>query len=62
MITENLDKRLHINIIVIKARLKKNIRITTLYKIINEIANVPNKEILIPADLRTRSNMDNKFA
>ncbi len=26
-----------------------------LYKIINEIANVPNKEILIPADTRTRS-------
>ncbi len=29
--------------------------VTMLYKIINEIANVPNEEILIPADTRTRS-------
>ncbi len=37
-------------------RLKKRYKIySMLYKIINEIANVPNKEILIPAHTRTRS-------
>ncbi len=32
-----------------------------LYKIINEIVNVPNKEILIPADTRTRGKHGHKF-
>ncbi len=39
----------------------KNIRLTMLYKIINEIANVPNTEILIPADTRTRSTHGHTF-
>ncbi len=35
--------------------------LTMLYKIINEMANVPNKEILIPADTRTRSKHGHHF-
>ncbi len=37
------------------------IRLTMLYKIINEMANVPNQEILISADTRTRSKHGHKF-
>ncbi len=36
----------------------KNIRLTMLYKIINAIVNMPNKEILIPAN----TNIDIKVA
>ncbi len=32
-----------------------------LYKIINEIANVPNQVIVIPADTRTRSKHGHTF-
>ncbi len=32
-----------------------------LHKIINEITNIPNNEILIPADIRTRSKHKHKF-
>ncbi len=39
----------------------KDIRLTMLYKIINKIANAPNKEILIPAATRTRSKTGHKF-
>ncbi len=39
---------------------RKDIIFTMLYKIINEIANVPNKEIL-PADAKTRSKHGHKF-
>ncbi len=35
--------------------------LTIQYKIINEMANVPNKEILIPADTRTRSKHGHTF-
>ncbi len=41
---------------------RKHISLTMLYKIINDIANVPNKEILIPADTRTRSKHEHNFA
>ncbi len=40
---------------------RKNIRLTMLCKIINEIANVPSKEILIPIDTRTRSKHGHTF-
>ena len=40
---------------------RKDIRLTMLYKIANDIANVPNKEILIPSDNRTRSKHAQKF-
>ncbi len=39
----------------------KILRLTIPYTIINEIANVPNKEILIPADTRTRSKHGHTF-
>ncbi len=39
----------------------KYVRLTLLYKIINEITNVLNKEILIPADTRTRSKHGHNF-
>ncbi len=39
---------------------KKDIRLTMLYKIKNEIAKVPNKEIVIPADTRNRNNYGQK--
>ncbi len=42
-------------------RWKKRLRLTMPYKIINEIANVPNKEILIPAHTKTRSKHGHKF-
>ncbi len=32
-----------------------------LYRIMKEIANVPNKEILISADTRTRNKHEHKF-
>ncbi len=32
-----------------------------LYKIINDIANVPNKEILLSTDTRTRTKHGHKF-
>ncbi len=34
---------------------RKDIRLTMLYKIINDTANIPHKEILLPADTKTRS-------
>lgn len=34
---------------------EQHIRITILYKIINKLANAPNKEILMPAYTRARS-------
>ncbi len=37
------------------------IRLTMLHQIINEIANLPNKGILIPADTRTRSKHGHKL-
>ncbi len=39
----------------------KGKRLTMPYKIINEIAHVPNKEILISADTGTRSKHGHKF-
>ncbi len=39
----------------------KDIRLTMLCKIINEIANVPNKQILLPGNTRTRSKHGHKF-
>ncbi len=38
----------------------KNLQATNMLYKINEIANVPNKEILIPADSRTRSKHGHK--
>ncbi len=40
---------------------RKDIRLTMLYKILNEIANVPNKEIVIIADTRTRGKNGHQF-
>ncbi len=40
---------------------RKDIRLTMLYKIINEIANVPKKEILISADTTTGSKYGHTF-
>ncbi len=40
---------------------RKGIRLTMPCKIINEIANTPNKEILIPTDTNTRSKYGHKF-
>ncbi len=40
---------------------RKGIRLTMLYKIIYEIANVPNKEILIYAYIRNRGKHVYKF-
>ncbi len=40
---------------------RKDIRLTMLYKIINEIANLSNKEILIPADTRIRNRHGHGF-
>ncbi len=52
MIRERLENR---------TRYRKEIKLTMLYSIINEIANVPNNEILIPADARTKSKHGHKF-
>ncbi len=41
--------------------IRKDITLTMLYRIMKEIANVPNKEILISADTRTRSKDEHKF-
>ncbi len=40
---------------------RANISLTMLCKIINEIANVPNKEILIPADTRLEASLNLHF-
>ncbi len=40
---------------------RKDIKLTILYKIINEIANVPNKEILIMQIPELEANMDINF-
>jgi hypothetical protein len=40
---------------------RKDIRLTMLYKIVNDIANIPKEEILIPSDNRTRSEHGHKF-
>jgi hypothetical protein len=40
---------------------RKDLRLTMLYKIVNDIANVPKEEILIPSDNRTRSEHGHKF-
>jgi hypothetical protein len=40
---------------------RKDIRLTMLYKIVNNIANVPKDEILIPSDIRNRSEHGHKF-
>jgi hypothetical protein len=40
---------------------RKDIRLTMLYKIVNEIANVPTEDLLIPSENRTRSEHGHKF-
>ncbi len=40
---------------------RRDIQLTMLYKIINRIANVPNKDIVIAADSRTRSKHGHKL-
>ncbi len=40
---------------------EQNIRLTMLYKIINEITNIPKKEILILTNSRTRSKHRHTF-
>ena len=40
---------------------RKDIRLTMLYKIINEIVHIPKEDILIPADDRTRHKHGHKF-
>ncbi len=43
------------------SKIEEKTKLTMLYKIINEIANVPNKEIIIPAETRIRSKHGHKF-
>ncbi len=42
-------------------KIEEKIRLTMPYKIFNEQANVPNKEIVLPADIRTRSKHGHTF-
>ncbi len=44
-----------------KLKIEENIWLTLLNKVINEITNVPSKEILIQADTKARSKYKPKF-